>query len=105
MISPRLRAQDFYPRQVFVAGEECRLRISLDLNAPIPSVQPDGTLIESTEQPVSVALGQVCLTWPQRLHAGIVPVVEAQAACLYLHLSLFTFGHRAARLRCARPGA
>lgn len=58
-----MRAQDFYPRQVFVDGEECRLRISLDLNAPIPSVQPNGTLIESTEQPVSVALGQVCLPW------------------------------------------
>lgn len=57
-------AQDFFPTQVFVAGIECRLRINLDLNVPIPSVLPNGTLIESTEQPISVTLGQVRLLGP-----------------------------------------
>ena len=56
-------AQAFYPTQVFVAGVECHLRISLDLNLPIPSVLPNGTLIESTEQPISATLGQVRLIW------------------------------------------
>ncbi len=50
---------------MLVEGQECRLRINLDLNTPIPSVLPNGTLVESTEQPVSVSLGQVSLL---RLH-------------------------------------
>ena len=44
---------------MLVNGAECRLRINLDLNTPIPGVLPNGTLVESTEQPVSVNLGQV----------------------------------------------
>ena len=61
--------QDFYARKVLVDGAECRLRINLDLNTPIPSVLPNGTLVERTEVPVSVNLGQVRVA---RLHTAAV---------------------------------
>ena len=51
-------AQDFFPRHVLLNGQPCQLRIGLDLNVPIPTVLPNGTLIEDNEQPVSVTLGQ-----------------------------------------------
>lgn len=51
--------QDFYPRHVLLNGQACRLRINLNLSAPIPTVQPNGTLTEGLDQPVSVTLGQV----------------------------------------------
>ncbi|CAL8461996.1 g1527 [Coccomyxa elongata] len=51
-------SQDFYPRHVLLNGQACMLRIGLDLNVPIPTVLPNGTLIENNEQPVSVTLGQ-----------------------------------------------
>ncbi|BDA41280.1 probable major extracellular endoglucanase at C-terminar half [Coccomyxa sp. Obi] len=50
--------QDFYPRHVLLNGQACQLRIGLDLNVPIPTVLPNGTLIENDEQPASVTLGQ-----------------------------------------------
>ena len=50
--------QDFFPRRVLLNGQACMLRIGLDLNVPIPTVLPNGTLIENDEQPVSVTLGQ-----------------------------------------------
>jgi hypothetical protein len=52
-------AQDFYPRQVLLNGQACRLRISLDLNKPIPTVLPNGTLTEGLDVPVSITLGQL----------------------------------------------
>ncbi|EIE25045.1 hypothetical protein COCSUDRAFT_46570 [Coccomyxa subellipsoidea C-169] len=50
--------QDFFPRHVLLNGQPCQLRIGLNLNVPIPTVLPNGTLIEDDEQPVSVTLGQ-----------------------------------------------
>lgn len=50
--------QDFFPRHVLLNGQACMLRIGLNLNVPIPTVLPNGTLIEDNEQPVSVTLGQ-----------------------------------------------
>ena len=53
-----LSLQDFFPRHVLLNGQPCQLRIGLNLNVPIPTVLPNGTLIEDNEQPVSVTLGQ-----------------------------------------------
>lgn len=60
--------QAFYPTQVFLNGEECRLSIALNLTAPVPTFASNGTLIEDNLSPIT-ADGGALTGWPCRQHA------------------------------------